>query len=92
MSSCPAGTPLKGLNYLKGRDDPVALKEEEYPEWLWTVMDKDVVEGEEGGAGGDEFCESAIALGFLGCTLSLRWTGIVGSGFRGGGWRYKSIG
>ncbi|KAH7398077.1 mitochondrial ribosomal protein L37-domain-containing protein [Cadophora sp. MPI-SDFR-AT-0126] len=59
ISSCPAGTPLKGLNYLKGRDDPVALAEEEYPEWLWTCLDKKEVEGEEGGAAGDEFSKSA---------------------------------
>ncbi|KAH6723586.1 mitochondrial ribosomal protein L37-domain-containing protein [Leptodontidium sp. 2 PMI_412] len=59
VSSCPAGTPLKGLNYLKGRDDPVALAEEEYPDWLWTCLDKKKVEGEEGGAEGDEFSKSA---------------------------------
>ncbi|KAG4412124.1 hypothetical protein IFR04_014745 [Cadophora malorum] len=59
VSSCPAGTPLKGLNYLKGRDDPVALAEEEYPEWLWTCLDKKEVEGEDGGAAGDEFSKSA---------------------------------
>jgi len=28
----PAGTILKGINYMKGKDDPVALAEEEYPE------------------------------------------------------------
>ncbi|KAK0103240.1 hypothetical protein ONS95_005274 [Cadophora gregata] len=59
ISSCPAGTPLKGINYLKGRDDPVALAEEEYPEWLWTCLDKKVIEGDEGGAVGDEFSKSA---------------------------------
>lgn len=42
---------------MKGRDDPVALAEEEYPDWLWTCLDKKKVEGEEGGAEGDEFCE-----------------------------------
>ncbi|APA13830.1 hypothetical protein SS1G_13926 [Sclerotinia sclerotiorum 1980 UF-70] len=57
-SSIPAGTILKGLNYLKGRDDPVALKEEEYPEWLWKCLDeKKLVEG-TGDAGGDEFSKS----------------------------------
>merc|ERR1711977_214824 len=55
----PFSTPLKGLNYLKGRDDPVALAEEEYPEWLWTCLDKKEVEGEDGGAAGDEFSKSA---------------------------------
>jgi len=51
---------LKGLNYLKNRDDPVALKEEEYPEWLWRCLDKKVIsEGEGEVAGGDEFSKSA---------------------------------
>jgi large subunit ribosomal protein L54 len=47
---------LKGLNYLKGRDDPTALAEEEYPEWLWKCLDVD----KKGKTGdeleGDEFC------------------------------------
>lgn len=48
---------LKGINYLKNRDDPVALKEEEYPEWLWRCLDKKVVtEGEGADTAGDEFC------------------------------------
>ncbi|KAJ2521197.1 hypothetical protein H4217_001533, partial [Coemansia sp. RSA 1939] len=25
--------------------DPVALKDEEYPDWLWTIMDKVPKEG-----------------------------------------------
>lgn len=53
----PAGVPLKGLNYLKGRDDPVALKEEEYPEWLWKCLEKEEQDdGGDGIGGGDEFC------------------------------------
>lgn len=48
---------MKGLNYFKGRDDPVALPEEEYPEWLWRCLDVKAKEGEGGDAGlGDEFC------------------------------------
>ncbi|RQM05081.1 hypothetical protein DH86_00003659 [Scytalidium sp. 3C] len=39
VSSAPAGTVLKGLNFLKGRDDPVALADEEYPPWLWTCLE-----------------------------------------------------
>ncbi|KAK1999161.1 hypothetical protein LX36DRAFT_655771 [Colletotrichum falcatum] len=39
ISSCPAGTVLNGLNYFKARTDPVALRDEEYPEWLWTVLE-----------------------------------------------------
>ncbi|PBP26270.1 ribosomal protein subunit L37 [Diplocarpon rosae] len=59
VSSVPAGTPLKGLNYMKGRDDPVALPEEDYPEWLWGVLDKRVGEGEGADGEGDEFSKSA---------------------------------
>ncbi|RKF62653.1 putative ribosomal protein subunit l37 [Erysiphe neolycopersici] len=39
-SISPAGTVLRGLNYVKGRDDPISLKEEEYPSWLWGLLDK----------------------------------------------------
>ncbi|KNE55013.1 hypothetical protein AMAG_00950 [Allomyces macrogynus ATCC 38327] len=36
-SIIPEGTPIKGINYMQGGQDPVALRDEEYPEWLWTV-------------------------------------------------------
>ncbi len=39
-SSVPAGTPLKGLGYLKNKDPPVALEDHEYPAWLWTLLDQ----------------------------------------------------
>ncbi|CAG8959919.1 hypothetical protein HYFRA_00012636 [Hymenoscyphus fraxineus] len=60
ISSAPAGKILKGINYIQGRDDPVALKEEEYPEWLWRILDakKDVDGKGEEEAGGDEFSKS----------------------------------
>jgi large subunit ribosomal protein L54 len=38
-SILPEGTLIKGLNYLKGGSDPVALKDEEYPEWLWSCAE-----------------------------------------------------
>lgn len=38
-SSAPQGTVLKGLNIYKEGKDPVALKDEEYPSWLWTLLD-----------------------------------------------------
>lgn len=56
-SSCPAGTVLNGLNYFKGKTDPVALPDNEYPEWLWSCLD--VTKGsaaEEDADAGDEFC------------------------------------
>ncbi|KAL1643278.1 hypothetical protein SLS58_004949 [Diplodia intermedia] len=38
QSSVPAGTPLRGLNFLKNKTDPVAMEDSEYPAWLWTVL------------------------------------------------------
>ncbi|KAJ1959342.1 hypothetical protein GGI12_004385 [Dipsacomyces acuminosporus] len=39
-SAATHGTVLKGLNIYKDGKDPVALKDEEYPEWLWTLLDE----------------------------------------------------
>ncbi|KAI7868693.1 mitochondrial ribosomal protein L37-domain-containing protein [Mucor mucedo] len=39
-SSVPKGTVLKGLQYLKDGQDPVALDDSEYPEWLWELLDE----------------------------------------------------
>ncbi|KAM7223475.1 Mitochondrial ribosomal protein L37 domain containing protein [Rhypophila decipiens] len=59
VSSCPAGTVLTGLNYFKGKTDPVALPDEEYPEWLWKCLEVKKTEGESGDAeAGDEFSKS----------------------------------
>ncbi|KAG5979766.1 hypothetical protein E4U55_004768 [Claviceps digitariae] len=57
-SICVEGTVLTGLNYLKGGHDPVAKKDEEYPEWLWSclnVMKKANAAQEDAG---DEFSKS----------------------------------
>ena len=56
VSSVPAGTVLKGLNYIKGKPDPVALEDREYPDWLWGLLQtkgKGGAGGEGGGGGGD---------------------------------------
>uniref|UniRef100_A0A8H7TNV7 Large ribosomal subunit protein mL54 n=1 Tax=Bionectria ochroleuca TaxID=29856 RepID=A0A8H7TNV7_BIOOC len=58
-SSCPEGTVLTGLNFLKSGQDPVALKDEEYPAWLWDCLD--VMKKSSDGAAddaGDEFSKS----------------------------------
>lgn len=59
-STVPAGTVLKGLNFMKNKPDPIAMEDHEYPDWLWTVLEpkKDdsltgAVDGE-----GDLFCMS----------------------------------
>ncbi|KAI5306721.1 Sulfate permease 2 [Ascosphaera pollenicola] len=38
ISTVPAGTPLKGINYFANKPDPVALPDEEYPNWLWNLV------------------------------------------------------
>jgi hypothetical protein len=47
----PAGTPLRGLNFVKGQNDPVAMEDHEYPAWLWDVLRKEEVKGEDGAEG-----------------------------------------
>ncbi|KAL1302494.1 hypothetical protein AAFC00_002884 [Neodothiora populina] len=39
-SSVVAGTILKGLNFTKGKQDPVALEDSEYPSWLWGILNE----------------------------------------------------
>jgi large subunit ribosomal protein L54 len=55
----PAGTPLRGLNFLKDRQDPVALADDEYPEWLWTILERQEKKGESAAAG-DLFCKDSL--------------------------------
>lgn len=57
-SICPEGTVLTGLNYTKGGQDPVALKDEEYPEWLWSCLDVMKKADAADDNLGDEFCTS----------------------------------
>ncbi|KAJ7136005.1 mitochondrial ribosomal protein L37-domain-containing protein [Mycena epipterygia] len=38
-SACTVDTVITGVNYLKGQPPVLALPDEEYPEWLWTVLD-----------------------------------------------------
>ncbi|ROT37381.1 hypothetical protein SODALDRAFT_334471 [Sodiomyces alkalinus F11] len=59
-SSCPPGTVLTGLNYFKSQTDPVALPDEEYPEWLWDCLEfKSTASDEADANAGDEFSKSA---------------------------------
>jgi large subunit ribosomal protein L54 len=61
-SSIPAGQPLKGLNFLKDRQDPVAKADDEYPAWLWTILDRQEKKAEKGA--GDLFCEF-LAISYI---------------------------
>lgn len=57
ISSCPPGTVLSGLNYFKGKADPVALPDEAYPSWLWNCLEvqKKAATAADAEAG-DEYC------------------------------------
>ena len=51
-SSVLAGTPLRGIGYIKGQEGPVAKEDSEYPDWLWTLLDpKDGDKAAEGKVG-----------------------------------------
>ncbi|KAL9008126.1 MAG: hypothetical protein Q9173_006716 [Seirophora scorigena] len=62
-SSLQAGTPLKGLAFLKNREPPVAREDDEYPSWLWGLLDEGKFGSKrekDGAAGeGDLFSKSA---------------------------------
>ncbi|KAK4237031.1 mitochondrial ribosomal protein L37-domain-containing protein [Achaetomium macrosporum] len=59
LSSCPAGTTLNGLNYFKGKTDPVALPDEAYPSWLWKCLEVQKKADDTANAdAGDEFSKS----------------------------------
>ncbi|KAH6674031.1 mitochondrial ribosomal protein L37-domain-containing protein [Plectosphaerella plurivora] len=57
-SSCAAGTVLNGLNYFKGKTDPVALPDEEYPDWLWDCLTFKAKADEGDANAADEFSKS----------------------------------
>ncbi|MCJ1474264.1 hypothetical protein MMC13_002922 [Lambiella insularis] len=59
VSSVPAGTPLRGLGYMKGKDPPLAREVHEYPAWLWGLLDKGKERGKEDGDDiGDSYSKS----------------------------------
>lgn len=59
LSSCAPGTPLNGLNYFKGKTDPVALADDAYPAWLWNCLEVQKKAASTADAdAGDEFCSS----------------------------------
>ncbi|BEI96100.1 hypothetical protein CcaverHIS631_0110490 [Cutaneotrichosporon cavernicola] len=40
VSSLQAGAKMDGLSVFKDVPDPIALPEDEYPKWLWTLLDQ----------------------------------------------------
>lgn len=57
-SSVKAGMPLRGLEFVKGKDPPLAREDEEYPEWLWGLLEEKKKKGgnEDDKGEGDVFC------------------------------------
>jgi large subunit ribosomal protein L54 len=47
QSSCPKGTVLKGINVFQGKKDPVAMEDNEYPEWLFKLLEKPAEQPED---------------------------------------------
>jgi hypothetical protein len=37
---CKQGTVLKGVNVFAGKSDPIAKPDSDYPDWLWTILDR----------------------------------------------------
>lgn len=67
LSSVSAGTPLKGLNYVKSKTDPVAMEDSEYPPWLWDIL-KPKAKAEDENLAADLYCKFTFTYGH-------RWQG-----------------
>ncbi|KAI0022942.1 mitochondrial ribosomal protein L37-domain-containing protein [Xylariomycetidae sp. FL0641] len=57
-SACKPGTVLKGLNYFKNKQDPVAKSDAAYPEWLWGCLEVQNKKEDAGDDAGDEYSKS----------------------------------
>ncbi|KZF23726.1 hypothetical protein L228DRAFT_260497 [Xylona heveae TC161] len=58
VSSVPAGTPLKGLAFLKNQPDPIAKEDSEYPAWLWKCLAEKEAANEKEAEVGDLYSKS----------------------------------
>jgi hypothetical protein len=57
VSSVQGGMRLDGINYLKNKTEVVAMNDEEYPDWLWSLLDEKKEAGAHGGV--DPSCTSS---------------------------------
>lgn len=46
-SSVPGGSELKGLAYMKNKPSVMAKEDNEYPDWLWGLLENDRVNAQE---------------------------------------------
>ncbi|KAK5174116.1 uncharacterized protein LTR77_001196 [Saxophila tyrrhenica] len=58
QSSVPAGTVLKGLNFMKNKQDPIAMEDHEYPAWLWGALAESKEKSAKDDLEGDLFAKS----------------------------------
>jgi large subunit ribosomal protein L54 len=63
QGSLPGGTELRGLNYIKGSPPIMTMEDNEYPDWLWTILtpkssatDGQLAKGELAGTFAAPFC------------------------------------
>lgn len=61
-SSVPAGSPLRGLGYIKGQEAPLAREDDEYPSWLWGLLSAGKEESGASGQMGDAFGKYVVRL------------------------------
>ena len=59
-SSVPAGAPLRGLGYIKGQEAPLAREDDEYPSWLWGLLNTGKEDSDSSGPMGDAFGEYIV--------------------------------
>ncbi|TCD70273.1 hypothetical protein EIP91_004174 [Steccherinum ochraceum] len=54
VSSCGEGTVLEGLNWLKGQAPVTALADDQYPPWLWKLLEPKVIPDDGPGGKGEK--------------------------------------
>ncbi|KAJ7810127.1 hypothetical protein B0H13DRAFT_2148763, partial [Mycena leptocephala] len=71
-SSCAPDTIITGANYLKGQPPVLALPDEEYPEWLWNVLEERVWPDDGPGGRGERAARRKKTSGRYGMRISWR--------------------
>lgn len=61
-SAAPPGTPLTGINILKAGTDPIALADDAYPAWLWTLTENGSATDTSGATSSDEDDEAKKSI------------------------------
>lgn len=64
-SSCPAGTKMNGLSYMKNKPEVFALEDSEYPDWLWTLLDSSKKQTKSELGGVDPSSQSSFSKGTI---------------------------